>query len=421
MKKIHYIVSMLIVLLVILSSCEREKLDYGDRGDVGGGVSGQLNLSSLSVTLAEEATEVKSVTRAVSTDDFIIRIFKIASNGEDTQVNEWAYKDMPDVVTLSTGRYRLEAHSHDPLPMEWEHPYYYVDAEFDIQENTVTDLGELICTLHSVKVTVEYDAELQKYMGDDVTVNVKVGSGSADFTKDEARAVYFYTTDFPSVLVSEFVGTVAGEPIVLRQSFTDVEAGQHRKIIYSLKDTNLDGNQESGTITPVISLDGTCTVVEKNQSVTVDPEPVIPDENPDLEEPDPSGDAPVITGDGIGTPLTISKGGQSVPIAIAVSAPKGIRSMMVDIQSNTLTPEELEGVGLTDHLDLVNPGQYEESLRNMGFPVKDGVQNQTSVSFDITQFGPLLAILGPGTHTFVLTVVDNEGQETVENLVIITI
>ena len=214
MKKIHYIVSMLIVSLVILSSCEREKLDYGDRGDVGGGVSGQLNLSSLSVTLAEEATEVKSVTRAVSTDDFIIRIFKIASNGEDTQVNEWAYKDMPDVVTLSTGRYRLEAHSHDPLPMEWEHPYYYVDAEFDIQENTVTDLGELICTLHSVKVTVEYDAELQKYMGDDVTVNVKVGSGSADFTKDEARAVYFYTTDFPSVLVSEFVGTVAGEPIV---------------------------------------------------------------------------------------------------------------------------------------------------------------------------------------------------------------
>lgn len=419
MKKINYILSLLAVSLVMLLSCEREKLDYGDRGGVGGGVAGQLNLAAMSVTLSTEETEVKSVTRAVSTDNFIIRIYKVSADGE-TKVKEWAYKDMPDVVTLSTGKYRLEAHSHDPQPMEWENPYYYVDAEFDIHENTITDLGELICKLHSVKVTVGYDAELQKYMGDDVSVNVKVGSGSADFTKDEARAAYFYTTDFPSVLVSEFTGTVAGESVVLHKSFTDVEAGQHREITYTLKGTDLEGNLENGTMAPSIILNAVCSIVEKNNNVIVDAEPVIPDESePDPDPDEPTGDEPVITGTGIGTPVTLPT---SEAVAITVSAPKGIKEMTVDIVSPTLTPEELSSVGLTNHLNLVAPGEYETKLSELEFPVKDEVKDQTSVSFSIgSELLLFLNMLGAGEHHFILTVVDNGGGDPViEHLVLIT-
>lgn len=41
----------------------------------------------------------------------------------------------------------------------------------------------------------------------------------------------------------------------------------------------------------------------------------------------------------------------------------------VDIVSESvLPPSELTGVGLTDHLDLINPGQYKAQLEGFGFP-----------------------------------------------------
>lgn len=421
MKKINYILGLLAVSLVIFSSCGREELDYGDRGGDIGGISGQLNLSAMMVTLVEEGlveekTEVKSLSRAVSTDNFIVRVYKITATGE-SKVKEWKYKEMPDIIALSIGEYRLEVHSHDPLPMEWENPYYYVDADFEIHENTITDLGQLVCTQQSIKVTVEYDDELLKHMGDDAVSTVKIGGGSAVFEKGESRAAYFYTKDMPAVLVSEFVGTVAGESIVLRTSFTDVEVSQHRKICYTLKGTDLEGNLENGTITPSFLINAVCEVVNKNNNVTVAPEPVIPD----VTEPDPDDpsdeDKPVIVGNGIGTPLTLPT---DQTIAVSITAPKGIKELVVDIVSPTLTPEELEAVGLTDHLDLINPGEFEEALIGLGFPVKDEVLNNTQASFDVTMFGPMLSALGAGEHHFVITVVDNAGNDVEEHLVLIT-
>ena len=89
----------------------------------------------------------------------------------------------------------------------------------------------------------------------------------------------------------------------------------------------------------------------------------------------------------------------------------GFKVFTVDIISNTLTPEELVGVGLTDHLDLINPGQYEETLDQMGFPVSIG--GKTSAEFNITGFLALLGALGEGTHEFKLTVTDANGTQII--------
>lgn len=412
MKKINYIVGLFIIMFVTLSSCGREELNYEKGGEGNTDIKGQLNLSSMVVSLLPEEVVVKS-TRAVNTDNYIVRIYNTATN---QKVKEWAYKDMPEIITLSTGNYRIEVHSHDPQPVDWEKPYYYTDASFEIHENTITDIGELICTLNSIKVTIDYDEQLLKYMGDDVVVNVKIGAGSVDFVKGESRAAYFYTTDAAPVLVSEFIGSVDGERVVLRKSFTDVAVGQHRMVIYTLKGTDIDGNLENGTINPSIDLDASCPVVDKNNNVTVDPEPTIPDTDPDPEEPE-NPDKPTIKGNGIGTPLTLPT---EEAIAVTVTAPAGIKEMAVDIVSPTLTPEELMAVGLLDHLDLVTPGDLERPLIGLGFPVKDDVLNQTTVSFDISKFGPMLSGLGAGTHKFVITVTDNSGVTIVENLILIT-
>ena len=97
----------------------------------------------------------------------------------------------------------------------------------------------------------------------------------------------------------------------------------------------------------------------------------------------------------------------------------GIRAFTVEIISEeVLTPEVLDAVGLAPELDLVSPGDYKEPLEGLGFPTGEKVVGQTSVSFDISDFMPLIPLLGTGDSDFRLTVTDNEGQTTVASIMV---
>ena len=96
---------------------------------------------------------------------------------------------------------------------------------------------------------------------------------------------------------------------------------------------------------------------------------------------------------------------------IGVTSQTGITGFEIDIISdNVLTPDVLTGVGLNPHLDLVNPGEYEEKLQGLGFPTGTNVQGQKSLSFDISSFMELLTMLNQeGNCDFKLTVSDASG------------
>lgn len=96
-------------------------------------------------------------------------------------------------------------------------------------------------------------------------------------------------------------------------------------------------------------------------------------------------------------------------------AEKGIKTLHVEINSETLTPEELESVGLRSKFELTtgladDGTDVSTNLSNLGFPLKDGVINKTEVNFDITQFVPMLKALGAGKSVFVVVITDNENQ-----------
>lgn len=106
---------------------------------------------------------------------------------------------------------------------------------------------------------------------------------------------------------------------------------------------------------------------------------------------------------------------------LEITAPAAIKGFTVDIVSNILTAEALDGL-LPTHLDLVNPDpSYEEFLSSL-FPVRDQVEGQTYISgdvFDITEFLPVLAMLAGeevGYANFVLTVTDTKDRTTVETM-----
>ena len=100
-----------------------------------------------------------------------------------------------------------------------------------------------------------------------------------------------------------------------------------------------------------------------------------------------------------------------VEIVIDVTSESGFSGFAVDIISdNVLTPSELMGVGLSDHLDLIDPGQYQTQLGNLGFPTGDAVKGQKHISFDISSFMAMLSMLNKeGNCDFRLTVTDASG------------
>ncbi|MDE6861313.1 MAG: DUF4493 domain-containing protein [Alistipes sp.] len=108
-------------------------------------------------------------------------------------------------------------------------------------------------------------------------------------------------------------------------------------------------------------------------------------------------------------------------VGIRVSVPAGIKDFYVDIISDVLTPEELTKVGLTDHLNLVTPGQFKDQLEGLGFPTEDAVYGQTLIdenTLNISSFMSLLKITGQGTTDFRLTVIDFNDQKCVGTIML---
>ena len=90
------------------------------------------------------------------------------------------------------------------------------------------------------------------------------------------------------------------------------------------------------------------------------------------------------------------------------------------IESPCLTAEVLGELGLAQTMNLVNPATAEMAagLKELGFPVGDEVKNKTSLSINISQLVPMIAMIynQDSNHNFVLTVIDADKQKSVETL-----
>ena len=98
------------------------------------------------------------------------------------------------------------------------------------------------------------------------------------------------------------------------------------------------------------------------------------------------------------------------PVELKVESKTGITDFKIEISStNQEFAELISTMFSTNNLDLINPGSNAETLASLGFPTGDLVRNQTSLSFDISQFMSALAVFS-GEHTFKLQVTDANGQ-----------
>ena len=406
----------------LLSACSKE--DPFTDTDIAGPV-GMLRTSCLAPSLPDPDGYLTTRAGVPSTDDFTVEITKA---GARTPSVTYRYADMPEILTLPAGNYTVKAdHGKNPVA-EWEAPYFKGESEFTIEENKITEEVEpIVAKLSNIRVTIKFGPNLAGAMSADSKVTVKVGDeGVMTFTSGEARSAYFKHVSNSLSMTATFEGTVDGDRITESKTYDDVKPGNHYTVTFKMESIEPD---EDGTITPGVTVDSTVQVDNLNYKVDGETDETLEDDlrpSQGGSEPDPGPGpqpekklpvaAPVTPeGEFAGyTQLDLDKVNDIDNLYCAwtvdSSAEGGFTSFKVDIVSDTLTPSELESVSLTDKLDLIEPGEFEEALDGLGFPVRIG--GTTHADFDITGFLSMMAALGPGNTTFVLTVSDANGTST---------
>ena len=423
---------MAVVLAAGVASCSKEDPFVNGNGDE---QTGKVLKSSLSVDLQNEEGlpaifNVATRAQAPTADDFTVDFIK---DGESDPYVSYVYGEMPEVVTLPVGAFKAVARYGQNEAAAWEAPYFKGETSFVVVADKITENVEpIVAKLSNVRVSIKFAPSLKAAMSDDSKVVVKVGESATtlDFTAaDEERSAYFAYVEGSNTLTATFTGAVEGYPVVESKVYDDVKPGSHYAVTFKLHDV---ADDEEGTITPGLTVDATVEV--ENLTVTFDPEEdeVIEDDlrpvegggdNPGPGPEDPTAPAPKAEPIDSSNPdyagfkrVDLDKENEvtsdlSCAWKVISEAEGGFKSFTVDIISDTLTPEELEGVGLQQHLDLVNPGEFKEPLAGLGFPVEIG--GLSEAEFDITGFLSLMSVLGEANHEFKMTVTDANGTSVI--------
>ena len=402
-KKIY----LLAAVALTLTACNEE---------ITGGATqkGRLDISRLGIDVNnyEEVIDSRAV---VDVSDYLIDLYK----GE-TLVKSWTYGDktMQGALELDPGTYSVKVRSHELKDFEWDHPYFAGTSEpIEVKVGELAEAGAVTCTFGSLKVSVTFGEKLRPLLGDDVKVTVTASTDATMVvTPSETRAGYFSVPDGSVTMVATFEGTVDGQKETIRRAYTDIAAGQHRIISY---DRALLPDPTGRAETDGIAIDVTVTDIDLTVDVNTGSteEEVIdagprPDTLPEIgggDEPTPAGDF-YISGD-----MENGKEYWNTDLLesakLTIHCPKGIDKAEVVIDSDFLTPDELQGVGLTDKFDLANPDpSLTDGLSSLGFPYGDQVKGKTEAVIDVTPFMTLLGVGGTSTSTFSFKVTDMEGN-----------
>lgn len=420
MKKYFLISLTLLAGMLAFTACHSEAMESVSSA------KGDLNLSSMKAEVNTNVDTVYVGSRAESTVDvsnFLVTIY----DAQSQKVEQWNYNAMPEIVSLAVGTYSIVVTSAETPSNGFDTPYYKGTATCEIKENEVVDVPVITCKLANMLFSVEYDEEFQGKMGEDVVTTITVGENSLEIPYSETRSAYLIAPEGETTSMTVTLkGTIDGESIDYSERFESVKIGVHNIIKYKFAPVS-DGSAGDGTLGVSIVVDS--SMIGSDEVVGTDPgkEPGI-DDFPEEGGEDPGdgdGDenAPTIVGSNFnGKAFDITKDvlevkkGASAQLQVTLTAPNGIAHVYVTIDSNTLTKEVLESVGLTNSFDLAEPGALEAGLNGLGFPTGDAVVGQTELPFDITDFTSLLGLPGAENHNFIIRLVDQNGLEVTETL-----
>ena len=403
---------------MLATGCISEDMHYDNDNTDKQQDTGYLSLAAFEAEVIADSETETFGTRAevIPTGNFKVEI--VNSAGET--VKSFLYADKPEEpIELETGRYTLRISSGEVPETAWDNPVYAAEKEFVIVRRQETAIGRVLCKLASVKVTVEYSADIVEQLSHDTKVNVRLGSNDVDFNFDEKRAAYLKphkaVDEINLTITGSFADSEDGSTFEMTSKLPDVKAGQWRRITIIIEHT-LDGNLHVGVEVENWVFDEEITV-ETSRMLT---ETII-DENPQ-QFGMPQAE---LEGGDIDAPFTLTPsmfdayGDCTVPVRVKVSAEHGIEALKLDISSdNPLFITSLGELGLASSFDLCSAGSAAPILKALGYPTGSDVKGKNEVTFNLQgQMKQLNAF--SGEHRFRITVEDALGQQSVKTLTIV--
>ena len=383
--------------------------------------TGYLSLSALSVEVVSDHKPVDGeLSRAEATRaDVDINTFDCTIYDESgvNVIKSFKYGERPqEAIELEAGKYLLKMISGEIPGAAFESPVYGLTEPFTIVRKQTTTLDNLVCTLQNIQASVSYSTDLRAALSDDTTATLTVGNSSLVFGVDETRSGYFKaekSLNDIDVLVKGMYTQEGKAPAAFEFNTTikNVKAGQYSDIQLYIEYSG------EGNISISVTIDG--WVVD--QSVVYDLAQLV-SENVMVDD----SDKPTITlvdGD-IDSAVTLAQtdfdqsGNCTKSIVVDIAAKSPITALTVDITStNPAMTSSLAEYGLTSSIDMCNAGAAASALKLMGLAVNNQVLGQTAVSYDITAQMKLLKEY-IGTHSFTVTVTDEQGGNTEKTLAI---
>lgn len=427
-------------LLVGFSSCEMKNELWGkDPNELSPNESGILDLK-LEIKGPTYNNIDTTETRAASsefvipnTSDLDMKIFD-----ESGELYEWfdSYTDYEKLseYMLKAGTYYVEISSGENYEVTTDHPYYATRDTVQVKVKEVATVNA-ICELQSAILYLIPSDEFLNACLDDYSITITNGAGVISIRKDDSKIVYV-RPGMKATVTIRATEKNTNTPVIRTFVLAGEDGNIHEQDLFKVEIKDLEEDViPNDPIRPDPTPEPT-----PDPDPTPDPEPEEPEtnggftiqvdvtvnENPiDIVVPSTGGNGGNIgddtTGDDTGNDggndgITIT--GDAINSPLVVEAPNKIETFIVRIDSDVLTPDELETVGLVPEFDLANTGDLATSIGSLGFPVN--IKGETNVSLSIAQqFVDLLKGMG-GTTKFHLTITDSKGNTQTKTITVTT-
>lgn len=406
MKSIVRILSIAFVAALTLGACNKDKVDYTDKGSDPQSNIGYLQLGGMEASVLEDTENISSPasTRAEGVD---INTFDVVvTNQSGQQMVSFKYGERPsEPIALEAGVYTIAMSSAAMQGAAWETPVFAGEKEVIITRKQTTEVKDLVCKLANIKVTVAYSADLAEQLDADYTkMTVELEKSGLEYAFSETRAGYFAPVAAENTLKLTFNCRYKDETkdITMTNEIKGVKAAQWRKINVVVQHA-ADGTATIGIV---------CDTWTYDEEITFDTsaslmEETIPDDT----------DAPVIVWEGndLSQPFELTddmfdaEGNFTSSINLDITAKAAIKSLVVKVSSDNadFTKAYSEIMALEE--DLCAPTASNAILKMMGYPTD--AKDATTVRIKLASQADMLKSY-EGTHSYEITVTDVNGAST---------
>lgn len=460
--RISYII---LFCLPFLFSCEMKKDLLGGGKDSEDEKPSYENIGLLNLKLNPQkeadvpGTKVDDTSseNELSPKDFAVAI--LDSIGQTVKEYE-SYSDMENdgKLLLPVGKYLIKATYGDDPNAGFNTPYYTGDTTCVVSEKKVVEIVAA-CRLENKKIQLLCTEEFLSQFNDDYYIVIDNGAGVLTLTKDERRIPYLKNTGI--LRFTMYVTTHDNAVHTYSHDLSKDElVNSHNNVLITLGAvSDTPGGDDNNTPdtpdtpeepeepddpeqpddsddpetpvipvkSPVIKVD--VSLIEKDYVIEI-PSDFVESDKPDTpggDDNNQGGDdnqggsdtntKPTIIGDGINisNSIRIPLSKPEKNIKVNINTPGKLKSLQVDI-SKSLWPA-LDMAEIDHSFDMCNLStSLQSKLEGVGLkmPNKGAVKNV----FDITDFVPLIAIVGKGTYTFSIIVTDESGGNASAKLVI---